>query len=74
MTTRKKLTQLSELGEFRLIEHLTGDIKLKNKSSHKGIGDDAAVLKYGNTLIVLSADLLVEGIHFNLMYSPLKHL
>jgi thiamine-monophosphate kinase len=74
MTTRQKLTELSELGEFRLIEHLTGDIKDKNKSSLKGIGDDAAVLKYGNTLIVLSTDLLVEGIHFNLMYFPLKHL
>jgi thiamine-monophosphate kinase len=74
MTTRKKLTELSKLGEFRLIEHLTGDIKLKNKSSLKGIGDDAAVLKYGNTLLLLSTDLLVEGIHFNLIYSPLKHL
>jgi thiamine-monophosphate kinase len=74
MNTRPKLTELSEMGEFRLIEHLTGDIKLKNKSSLKGIGDDAAVLKYGNNFLLLSTDLLVEGIHFNLMYSPLKHL
>jgi thiamine-monophosphate kinase len=74
MTISKNLTQLSELGEFRLIEHLTRDIKLKNKSSLKGIGDDAAVLKYGKNNIVLSTDLLIEGIHFNLMYFPLKHL
>jgi len=74
MSIKQKLTQLSELGEFRLIEHLTGDIKLRNKSSLKGIGDDAAVLKYGGNTLVLSTDLLVEGIHFNLMYSPLKHL
>lgn len=74
MTSKQKLTELSELGEFRLIEHLTGDIKLKNKSSLKGIGDDAAVLRYGKNIVVLSTDLFVEGIHFNLMYSPLKHL
>jgi thiamine-monophosphate kinase len=74
MTTRQKLTELSELGEFRLIEHLARDIMLKNKSSFKGIGDDAAVLRYGNNTLVVSTDLLVEGIHFNLIYSPLKHL
>jgi thiamine-monophosphate kinase len=68
------VTELSELGEFKLIDHLTGDIKVRNKSSLKGIGDDAAILKYGDSIIVLSTDLLVEGIHFNLMYSPLKHL
>ena len=74
MTIRQKLTELSELGEFRLIKRLTGDIKLRNESSVKGIGDDAAVLRYGENIMVLSTDLLVEGIHFNLVYSPLKHL
>ena len=74
MTIRQKLTELSELGEFGLIKRLTGDIKLKNGSSVKGIGDDAAVFRYGENILVLSTDLLVEGIHFNLVYSPLKHL
>lgn len=67
-------TPLSELGEFRLIEHLTKQFDLKQKSTVIGIGDDAAVLNYGNKQTVISTDLLVEGVHFDLSYMPLKHL
>ncbi|MEN8117019.1 MAG: thiamine-phosphate kinase [Bacteroidota bacterium] len=74
MNKEKKQTSISELGEFGLIDRLTKDIKLKNESTVKGVGDDAAVLDYKNKQIVVSSDLLTEGIHFNLMYVPLKHL
>jgi thiamine-monophosphate kinase len=74
MTIKRKLTELSKLGEFRLIEHLTRNFKLRNKSSFKGIGDDAAVIRHGKNMLILTTDLLVEGIHFNLVYTPLKHL
>ncbi len=69
-----KFTPLNELGEFGLINHLTKEFKLKHKSSIKGIGDDAAVLDYGEKYIVVTSDLLAEGIHFNLVYTPLMHL
>ena len=69
-----KRTELSEYGEFRLIDHLTKDIKLNNKTTIKGIGDDAAVLDFKNKLVLASTDLLVEGIHFDMTYTPLKHL
>ncbi|MCB9300045.1 MAG: thiamine-phosphate kinase [Lewinellaceae bacterium] len=69
-----KRTDVNELGEFGLIDHLTQNFPLCNPSSLKGIGDDAAVIDNGNLLTVVSTDLLVEGIHFDLMYSPLKHL
>ncbi|MAX69535.1 MAG: thiamine-phosphate kinase [Flavobacteriaceae bacterium] len=69
-----KRTPLSELGEFKLIEHLTEHFKITQKSTIKGIGDDAAVLDYGKKQVVVSTDLLVEGIHFDLSYVPLKHL
>ncbi|MBN2349430.1 MAG: thiamine-phosphate kinase [Bacteroidales bacterium] len=65
---------ISNLGEFGLIEHLTKNIQLYNKSTKLGVGDDAAVLKYGSNEILISSDLLTEGIHFDLIYSPLKHL
>lgn len=74
MGKKKKATPLSDLGEFGLIDHLTRDISLKNKSSLKGVGDDAAVIDYLGKKMVLTTDLLVEGIHFNLVYTPLKHL
>ena len=74
MDGKRKLTQLSELGEFKLIDHLTKDFVNQNKSSLKGIGDDAAVISTSNGDIVLTTDLLVEGIHFNLVYTPLKHI
>jgi len=70
-TTR---TEIASLGEFGLIEHLTKGFELKQPSTLKGVGDDAAVIENGNYLTVVSTDLLVEGIHFDLMYFPLKHL
>ena len=69
-----KTTPISVLGEFALIEYLTKDIKIKNKSSIKGVGDDAAVIDIGDRFHLLSTDLLVEGVHFDLAYTPLKHL
>jgi thiamine-monophosphate kinase len=67
-------TQLSDLGEFGLIDHLTKNFKIKQTSTVKGIGDDAAVLNFENKKIVVTTDLLVEGVHFDLSYMPLKHL
>ena len=67
-------TSLEKLGEFGLIEHLTKDFELTQKSTVKGIGDDAAVLDYEKSKTVLSTDLLIEGVHFDLAYMPLKHL
>lgn len=69
-----KKQKLSELGEFGLIDHLTKGIKIKHKSTCTGVGDDAAILDYASSKVVISSDLLTEGIHFNLMYTPLKHL
>ena len=69
-----KRTDVNELGEFALIEHLTKDFPITAPSTVKGIGDDAAVIENGNFQTVVSTDLLVEGIHFDLMYTPLKHL
>ena len=71
---QKPVSELEELGEFGLIEHLTQNIKLKNKSSLKGVGDDAAVIEYDNKQTVVSTDLLVEGVHFDMLYTPMKHL
>ena len=70
----KNATPISELGEFGLIEHLTKNIVIKNYQTIKGIGDDAAVLDYKSKKILITTDLLVEGIHFNLVYTPLMHL
>ena len=68
-------TDVSELGEFGLIDHITKSYKCKNKSSLKGVGDDAAVLDFSaEKLQLLSTDMLVENIHFDLSYTPLKHL
>lgn len=67
-------TPLSELGEFKLIEHLTDHFKITQKSTIKSIGDDAAILDFGKKRVVVSTDLLVEGVHFDLSYAPLKHL
>jgi len=69
-----KTTSISEFGEFGLIDHLTNNIKLKNKSTIKGVGDDAAVIDVGSKYQLISTDLLVEGVHFDLSYCPLKHL
>lgn len=67
-------TSLTALGEFGLIEHLTKNFTTTQKSTIKGVGDDAAVLDFNNKKTVVSTDLLVEGIHFDLSYMPLKHL
>jgi len=67
-------TPISELGEFGLIDHLTKNINIKNPTTIKGVGDDAAVIDMGDKYQLVSTDLLVEGVHFDLAYSPLKHL
>ena len=67
-------TSLSQLGEFGLIEHLTKNFTITHESTLKSIGDDAAVLDFGDKKAVISTDLLVEGVHFDLAYMPLKHL
>ncbi|WP_319479455.1 thiamine-phosphate kinase [uncultured Draconibacterium sp.] len=74
MNKERKQTNISELGEFGLIDRLTKAINIKNESTVKGVGDDAAVLDFKEKQVVISSDLLTEGIHFNLMYVPLKHL
>lgn len=67
-------TSLEELGEFGLIDHLTQNFTLNQPSSIKGVGDDAAVLDFKNKKTVISTDMLIEGVHFDLSYMPLKHL
>ncbi|MDP3946658.1 MAG: thiamine-phosphate kinase [Lutibacter sp.] len=67
-------TSLSELGEFGLIKHLTQNFGIQHKSTIKGVGDDAAVLEIKDKNILVTTDLLVEGVHFDLSYMPLKHL
>lgn len=69
-----KRTQLSQLGEFGLIDHLTKNFDVKHASTLKSIGDDAAVLDFGTKKAVVSTDLLIEGVHFDLAYMPLRHL
>lgn len=68
------MTEISKYGEFGLIKHLTEKVKLSNTSSIRGIGDDAAVLDYKDKQVLVTTDLLLEGIHFDLMYAPLRHL
>ena len=70
----QKRTSIQELGEFGLIEHLTKDFTITHKSTIKGVGDDAAILDFNKKKVVLSTDLLIEGVHFDLSYMPLKHL
>lgn len=72
--SKKTLTPLSALGEFGLIERLTSGIKPRHNSTIKGVGDDAAVMGYGDSLQVMTTDMLMEGIHFDLVYTPMKHL
>lgn len=70
----EKQTEISTLGEFGLIDRITAGIEPVNASTVTGVGDDAAVLRYPDTEVLVSSDLLVEGVHFDLTYVPLKHL
>ena len=70
----QEFTPISKLGEFGLIDLITKDVKQYNETTLKGIGDDAAVIKIGDICQLVSTDLLVEGVHFDLSYAPLKHL
>lgn len=74
MMSSETRTEISSLGEFGLIDHLTKNIELQNASSLLGVGDDAAVIDHFGKQTVITTDLLVEGVHFDLMYTPLKHL
>jgi thiamine-monophosphate kinase len=67
-------TEIADLGEFGLIEHLTKNFEIQNVSTILGVGDDAAVIDHFGKQTVITTDLLLEGIHFDLMYTPLKHL
>lgn len=69
-----KQTEISELGEFGLIDRLTKDITINDNSTIKGVGDDAAELSFGDKEVLVTSDLLLEGVHFDLRYVPLKHL
>jgi len=73
-TSENKKTSIAELGKFGLISHVTSKHKTANSSTIKGVGDDAAIIDSGNLLTLVSTDILLEGIHFNLIYTPLKHL
>ena len=73
-TENPQHTDIGQLGEFGLIDHLASKFTLQRRDTLKGIGDDAAVLDYGGEPVIVTTDLLVEGIHFDLMYHPLKHL
>ena len=72
--TSRKIRTIEELGEFGLIDHLTGGFKNTQQSTKVGVGDDAAVIDHGSYCQVITTDLLLEGIHFDLVYTPLKHL
>ncbi|HTI59969.1 thiamine-phosphate kinase [Mucilaginibacter sp.] len=74
MFENSEKTNIESLGEFGLIDHLTKQIDLKQKSSVKGVGDDAAVIDFAGKKALVSTDMLLEGIHFDLAYTPLKHL
>ena len=67
-------TSIAQLGEFGLIDHLTKNFEINQASTLKGIGDDAAVLNFKDKKVIVSTDLLIEGVHFDLAYMPLKHL
>ncbi|MDF1575804.1 MAG: thiamine-phosphate kinase [Bacteroidales bacterium] len=72
--TSKKIRTIEELGEFGLIDHLTSGFSSKQESTYLGVGDDAAIINHGTYLQVVTTDLLLEGVHFDLVYTPLKHL
>src|SRR3569833_1603962 len=70
----KERTNIESLGEFGLIDHLTKQIELRHKNTLKGVGDDAAVIDFAGKKALVSTDMLLENIHFDLAYTPLKHL
>jgi len=72
--TSKKIRTIEEMGEFGLIDHLTSGFTNKQESTRFGVGDDAAVIDHGSYLQVITTDMLLEGVHFDLVYTPLKHL
>src|SRR6195952_2994833 len=74
MFENEERTNIESLGEFGLIDHLTKNVKLKQPGTTKGIGDDAAVIDFPGKKVLISTDMLLEGIHFDLAYCPLKHL
>lgn len=74
MPEEQKRTEISSLGEFGLIDHLTEQFEITNAFTIKAIGDDAAVIDNANKLTVVSTDMLVEQVHFDIMYTPLQHL
>jgi len=74
MFEQTERTEIEKLGEFGLIDHLTKHITLKQNTTIKGVGDDAAVLDFSNKKTLISTDMLLEGIHFDLAFTPLKHL
>ncbi len=70
----ENLTEIASLGEFGLIDRLTKGLENHNESTLRGVGDDCAVMRYKDTDVLVSTDLLLEGVHFDLTYVPLKHL
>ncbi len=74
MFENKERTEIENLGEFGLIDHLTKHIRLKQETSVKGIGDDAAVFDFEGKRTLLSTDMLLEGIHFDLAYTPFMQI
>lgn len=72
--TSKKIRTIEEMGEFGLIDHLTTGFTNRQDSTHLGVGDDAAVIDHGSYVQVVTTDMLLEGVHFDLVYTPLKHL
>ncbi|MDO5342301.1 MAG: thiamine-phosphate kinase [Bacteroidia bacterium] len=74
MAEQENTTNLSELGEFALIDKLVEDVNIYNESTIKGVGDDAAVINHGDEETLVSVDILCEGVHFDMTYCPLKHL
>ena len=74
MKKNKKITEISELGEFKFIEKITNSFEIKKSETIMGIGDDSAVLNFNSNDVIISNDILIEGIHFDLSYMPLKHL
>lgn len=70
----KEIQKIDDLGEFGLIDHITEKVKIRNSSTKLGIGDDAAIINIPKNDIVITTDMLVEGVHFDMVYTPLKHL